>query len=54
MVYQCEKLLSEDGDKFSDDDKRDINEKIDALKEALKGQDINLINPSGRADQKVL
>jgi len=43
MVYQCEKLLSEDGDKFSDDDKRDINEKIDALKEALKGQDINLI-----------
>ncbi len=43
MVYQCEKLVSEDGDKFSEDDKKDINEKIDALKEALKGEDINLI-----------
>ncbi len=43
MVYQCEKLLSEDGDKFSDDEKAALNEKIDALKEALKGEDINLI-----------
>ena len=43
MVYQCEKLVSEDGDKFSEDDKKDINDKIDALKEALKGEDINLI-----------
>ena len=43
MVYQCEKLVSEDGDKFSEDDKKDINDKIEALKEALKGEDINLI-----------
>ena len=43
MVYQCEKLVSEDGDKFSEDDKKDINGKVDALKEALKGEDINLI-----------
>lgn len=43
LVYQCEKMLSEEGDKFSDGDKSDINSKIDALKEALKGQDINLI-----------
>ena len=43
MVYQCEKLLNEEGDKFSDDDKSALNEKIDALKEALKGEDINLI-----------
>ena len=43
MVYQCEKLVSEDGDKFSEDDKKDINDKVDALKEALKGEDINLI-----------
>ena len=43
MVYQCEKLVSEDGDKFSENDKKDINDKIDALKEALKGEDINLI-----------
>ena len=43
MVYQCEKLVSEDGDKFSEDDKKDINDKVDALKEALKGENINLI-----------
>ncbi len=43
MVYQCEKLISEEGDKFSDDEKAAVNEKIDALKEALKGEDINLI-----------
>ena len=43
MVYQCEKLLSEEGDKFSDDEKAAINEKVDALKEALKGEDMNLI-----------
>ncbi len=43
MVYQCEKLISEEGDKFSEDDKTAINEKTEALKEALKGDDINLI-----------
>lgn len=43
MVYQCEKLITEEGDKFSEDDKTVLNEKIDALKEALKGEDINLI-----------
>jgi molecular chaperone DnaK len=43
MVYQCEKLLSEEGDKFSDSDKTDINEMVDSLKEALKGEDINII-----------
>ncbi|MBQ2841653.1 MAG: molecular chaperone DnaK [Clostridia bacterium] len=43
MVYQCEKLMNENADKFSDDEKAGVNEKIDALKEALKGEDINLI-----------
>ena len=43
MVYQTEKLISENGDKLSDDDKAKINSATDALKEALKGQDINLI-----------
>ena len=43
MVYQCEKMLSEEGDKFSDDEKNELNQRIDALKEALKGEDINLI-----------
>lgn len=43
MVYQCEKMLSEEGDKFSEDEKNNLNSGIDALKEALKGEDINLI-----------
>ncbi len=43
MVYQCEKLISEEGDKFSEEDKSALTEKIESLKEALKGEDINLI-----------
>ncbi len=43
MVYQSEKLVSENGDKISEQEKTEINAKIDALKEALKGEDINLI-----------
>ena len=43
MVYQCEKLLQESGDKLSDDDKSKINAGVDALKESLKGEDMNLI-----------
>ncbi len=43
LVYQCEKMLSEEGDKFPESDKAEINSKVDALKEALKGEDINLI-----------
>ena len=43
MVYQCEKLINENGDKFSDEEKNSVNEKVEALKEALKGEDINLI-----------
>ena len=43
MVYQTEKLLSENGDKFSDDDKSALNTKLDALKEALKGDNTDTI-----------
>ncbi len=43
MVYQCEKILADDGDKFSESDKTELQSKIDALKEALKGEDIEAI-----------
>ena len=43
MVYQCEKILSEEADKFDEADKKELEEKADALKEALKGEDMNLI-----------
>ncbi|MBR2892499.1 MAG: Hsp70 family protein, partial [Clostridia bacterium] len=44
MVYQCEKILSEEGaQNLPEEDKAEIQSKIDALKNALKGEDINLI-----------
>ncbi|MBR5437828.1 MAG: Hsp70 family protein, partial [Clostridia bacterium] len=44
MVYQCEKILSEEAAQALDaNDKADIQSKIDSLKNALKGEDINLI-----------
>ncbi len=43
MVYQTEKLISEDGDKFSADDKSALQTKVDALKEALKGNNEDAI-----------
>ena len=43
MVFQCEKILADEGDKFDAADKSDLEAKIDALKEALKGEDMNLI-----------
>ena len=43
MVYQTEKMLSEDADKFSADDKSALETKVNALKEALKGENIEAI-----------
>jgi len=43
MVYQCEKAREEMGDKIDPADKADLQAKIDALKEALKGEDIEAI-----------
>ena len=43
MVYQCEKILADEGDKFSEADKTELQTKLDALKEALKGEDIEAI-----------
>ena len=43
MVYQVEKILADEGDKIPEGDKADIQAKLDALKEALKGEDIEAI-----------
>ncbi len=37
-VYQCEKAIEELGDKLEEADKTELQAKIDALKEALKGE----------------
>ncbi len=39
-VYQCEKTIEELGDKLEEADKAELQTRIDALKEALKGADI--------------
>ncbi len=43
LVYQCEKTMEELGDKIDAADKTDLQAKLDALKEALKGEDIETI-----------
>ena len=52
MVYESEKIISENGDKFSAEEKDSVNKKIDDLKEALKGDDINLIKQRQEELQK--
>ena len=49
MVYQTEKILADEGDKFADSDKTELNEKMDALKEALKGTDTEAIKNAKEA-----
>ncbi len=50
MVYQCEKILSEEAAQaLSAEDKAEIQSKIDSLKNALNGQDINLIKTEKEA-----
>ncbi len=51
MVFECEKLVSENGDKFDEADKTEINAKVEELKEALKGEDIELIKSKQEALQ---
>ncbi len=43
MVYQCEKTIEELGDKIDAADKSDLEAKMNDLKEALKGEDIEAI-----------
>lgn len=43
MVYQTEKSLNDFGDKVTADEKGQVQSKIDSLKEALKGSDVEKI-----------
>ena len=49
MVYQAEKLVTDMADKMSEDEKKDIETAKEALKEALKGQDIEKIKAESEA-----
>ena len=52
MIYQTEKTVNEFGDKLSDEEKNNINTAKDALKEALKGEDIEAIKAKQEELQK--
>ena len=54
MVYQAEKTLADAGDKITDNDKAPVNAAIDALKEALKGEDLEAIKAKQEELQKAL
>jgi molecular chaperone DnaK len=43
MIFQTEKTLEDLGDKVTEDEKKVINEKLDVLKETLKGTDLERI-----------
>jgi molecular chaperone DnaK len=54
MIFQCEKLLADMGDKLSEDEKTSLGQKADALKEAVKGSDIETIKAKQDELQKAL
>jgi molecular chaperone DnaK len=54
MIYQTEKTLNELGDKLADDEKSKIETAKEALKEALKGEDIEAIKARQEDLQKEL
>ncbi len=54
MVYQCEKTIKDLGDKLSGDEKSDLEAKINDLKEALKGTDMDAIKSKQEALQNKL
>ncbi len=53
MVFQSEKTLGEIGDKIDESEKNELQSKIDALKEALKGTDIEDVKAKQEDLQKV-
>ena len=52
MIYQTEKTVTEFGDKLSEDEKAKIEAAKEALKESLKGEDIDDIKAKQEALQK--
>ncbi|MBQ4128187.1 MAG: molecular chaperone DnaK [Ruminococcus sp.] len=54
MVYQAEKLVTENGDKLEEADKETINTKVAAAKAAIEGGDIELIKSAKEDLMKAL
>jgi len=54
LVYQTEKTLKENGDKVSAEVRTEVEQKLNELKDALKGEDIDDIKKKGDALGEVL
>ena len=54
LAYQAEKLVNENGDKLSDEDKNTLNTKAAALKEAVSKNDVAMMNTAKDDLQKAL
>ena len=52
MVYQTEKTINEMGDKITEEEKKSIEDAKEALKEALKGEDLEAIKAKQEELQK--
>ena len=49
LVYRCEQLLVEQGEKISEDDRKKMDEAVAATKEALNGSDVAAIKTAHEA-----
>ena len=49
LVYQTEKTLQEHGDKISEETKTEVNEKLEAARSALQGEDVEAIRSTMQA-----
>ncbi len=54
LCYSVEKFISENGDKLSDSDKADLNQKVSDLKSKLSGGDVSAIKAGTEELQKAL
>ncbi len=54
LCYQAEKLVNENGDKLSEEDKTNLNSKSAAVKEAISKDDVDMIKTAREALEKEL
>jgi molecular chaperone DnaK len=54
LTYQGERLIKDMGDKLSDDDRKEINDRIEAVREALKGTDAGVVDSTKQQLAQVL
>jgi molecular chaperone DnaK len=54
LTYQAERLIKDMGDKLSDEDRKEINDRIEAVREALKGTDAGVVDSTKQQLAEVL